>query len=191
MNKPTLSSLIAWMAAAALTACGGGDSAGIGGTVQGLAAGQTVTLQDNGSDSLTVTTGGNFRFAVTLQAGVPYNVSVLTQPVGGICQVANGTGQVDGSGDSVTSIAVACVTTASVGGTVSGLAVGAAVTLTNGTVLLPVAANGPFAFPDVLVAGTSFQVSVAQQPLGQVCTVANGAGTVSATSGSAVTVTCV
>ena len=190
-SKKIARTLVALTAALALAACGGGgNNAGIGGTVNGLNAGQSVVLQDNNADSLTVTASGSFRFATTLADGAGYSVTILTQPTGQICEVASGTGQVDQVGNSVTSVAIACVTTSSVGGTISGLATGTAVTLSNGSVLLPVAANGTFAFPGALVAGTSFKVTVATQPLGQTCTVVGGVGSVTAASESAITVTC-
>jgi hypothetical protein len=176
--------------AVCLAACGGGSHAGIGGTVSGLNTGQSVTLQDNNTDSLTVTANGSFRFGTELDGGSTYSVTILTQPVGQICELANGTGAVDSGADSITSVAVACVATSSVGGTVTGLATGTAVTLSNGAVLLPVATNGPFAFPGVLVAGTNYEVIVATQPLGQTCTVTNGVGSVTAASEAAITVTC-
>jgi hypothetical protein len=62
--------------------------------------------------------------------------------------------------------------------------------LSNGSVLLPVATDGPFAFPGVLVNGTNYQVSVATEPAGQTCALTNGTGVISATSQNAVTVTC-
>jgi hypothetical protein len=190
-NRRTLQAGLCCAAAAALAACGGGSNdASIGGTVSGLNAGQSVVLQDNNSDSLTITASGSFRFATALPSGSIYSVSVLTQPAGQICEVANGAGDVDAGGNAVSGVAVACVNTSSLGGTVSGLAAGTAVTLSNGSVLLPVAANGGFAFPGVLVAGTAFQVTVATPPLGQSCTVLNGVGTVTSSSQNLITVTC-
>ena len=62
---------------AALTACGGGSSPtppspptstySIGGTISGLDTGESVHLQDNGGDDLTVSANGAFTFA----GGVP------------------------------------------------------------------------------------------------------------------------
>jgi hypothetical protein len=173
-----------------LAACGGKDGAGIGGTLSGLAAGQVVALSDNNTDALTLEANGTFQFPTDLASGAPYSVAVVGQPSGQVCEVANGAGTVDSSGDAVTNVAVACVTTSSLGGTVSGLAAGTAVTLSNGTVLLPVTTNGAFAFPGVLVAGTNYEVTVATQPLGQTCAVVNGTGAITAASVNAVGVTC-
>ncbi len=173
-----------------LTACGGGGSAPIEGTVSGLGTGLSVTLQDNGTDTLTVSSNGQFAFADKLAGAAAYNVTILTQPPGQVCELTNGSGAVDAGGDTVTSVAVACVNTSSVGGTVTGLAAGAAVTLSNGTVLLPLATNGPFAFPGLLTEGTLYQVAVATQPIGQTCTVLNGVGSVTSSASTPITVTC-
>ena len=76
------------------------------------------------------------------------------------------------------------------GGTVSGLAAGTSVTLSDGSVLLPVAINGSFAFPGLLAVGTAYQMTIATQPAGGTCTILNGSGTVAAGSPVNVQVTC-
>jgi len=85
----------------------------VGGTLTGLPAGDTVTLQDNGSDNLTLSTNGTFTFPTALPNGQSYSVtvsrtggetSILTeiyQPV-----VVNGSGTI--SGANVTNVAVQC-----------------------------------------------------------------------------------
>jgi hypothetical protein len=187
-GRPTL---LVFTLALALAACGGdGSHASIGGTLSGLNAGQSVVLQDNDVDTLQLTSNGAFRFAATLAGGAGYRVTILTQPAGEICEVANGVGQVDPGADSINGVAVTCVATSPLGGTISGLAAGTAMTLSNGAVLLPVAANGTFAFPGRLLAGTAYEIRVATQPRGQTCTVRDGAGSVNAASDSAVTVIC-
>jgi hypothetical protein len=176
--------------AALLVACGGTDQATIGGSLSGLGTGLTLTLQDNGSDSLTLTGNGSFAFASRVSEDGVYAVTVLTQPVGEDCLVVNGSGSVDNSGDSIDTVAVTCVATASIVGSVSGLVPGTAVTLSDGGVLLPVATNGPFAFPGTVLPGTAYDVSVATQPLGETCTVSNGSGTVGVGGTTQVIVTC-
>jgi hypothetical protein len=176
--------------AALVGGCGGTSEASIGGTLTGLGTGQSVVVQDNGGDNLTLSANGAFSFHTQVASGTSYSVTILTQPTGEVCVVANGTGAVDSSGDNVASVAIQCTPDASLGGTVSGLAAGAAVTLTNGSVLLPIAVNGAFSFPGLVENGTSYTVTVATQPVGQTCTVTNGAGTVSAASLTAITVTC-
>ena len=65
---------------------------------------------------------------------------------------------------------VSCAFTASLRGTVSGAAAGAAVTLINGSSLLALTANGPFAFAELLIDGTAYNVRVLVQPAGVTCT---------------------
>ncbi|MDE1956529.1 MAG: hypothetical protein KGJ03_12480, partial [Betaproteobacteria bacterium] len=56
--------LLAALGAIVLTACGGGaDAFSIGGSLRGLAAGEQVTLLDNGGDMLILVGNGAFSFA--------------------------------------------------------------------------------------------------------------------------------
>jgi hypothetical protein len=176
-----------------LTACGGGDYvANVGGTVGGLNSGQSLTLQNDGKDNLSVSKNGSFFFSKKSVLGEAYKATLLTQPNGQVCQVFNGTGSVNSRSDDVTSIVVTCVNLPVLAGTVSGLAAGTTLTLANAGVQLPVNSNGGFAFPGVLAIGTSYQVSVLIQPTGQTCTVTNGSGTTTntITPPTPVTVTC-
>ena len=80
---------------------------------------------------------------------------------------------------------------ATIGGTVNGLASGQQVILqVNGGNALTVTANGAFTFSASLASSASYSVTVSTQPSGQICTVANGSGTATANV-SNVTVTCV
>jgi hypothetical protein len=183
------------IAASMLAACGGGGggSASIGGTVTGLTNGRTLVMQNNAADDFSIVGNGatsfTFAFSKGVGAGDAYNVSVLTQPLGQTCAVTKGSGSVNSNADSVTTVAVACTTTSSVVGTVSGLQAGVAVTLnSNGTTVL--AGNGPFTFAGILPAGSTYTVTVATQPLGQTCAIANASGTVVANTSAQVTVTC-
>lgn len=80
----------------------------VGGTVTGLASGQSAVLQNNGGDDLTVSTDGGFQFATALSTGSSYAVTVKTQPTGQTCQVSNGTGTIGTS--NVTNVQVTCTT---------------------------------------------------------------------------------
>jgi hypothetical protein len=65
----------------------------------------------------------------------------------------------------------------SVGGSVSGLATGTTVSLTNnGGSTLSVSANGTFTFPTPVPQNGSYNVTVATQPKGQICTVSSASG---------------
>jgi uncharacterized protein with beta-barrel porin domain len=178
------------LTAALLAACGGsGEDATIGGTITGLSAGLSAVLADNATSNLTLTGNGNFTFGTTLATGATYDVTVVTQPLGETCTVANGSGTVNAT-DNVTDVAVSCVVSASIVGTVSGLAAGTSVTLGDGTVLLPIASNGAFAFPGVLTAGSAYAITIAVQPAGETCVLGNAAGTIPAAGVASITVTC-
>ncbi|MEP6884864.1 MAG: beta-propeller fold lactonase family protein [Gammaproteobacteria bacterium] len=103
----------------------------IGGTVSGIEAGQSVQLQNNGRDDLTVSANGAFTFATRVTSGGAYAVTVSSL-AGRTCTVAGGSGT---ASTNVTRVAVVCVTNPppsdgfTVGGTVSGL-VGQGLTLT-------------------------------------------------------------
>jgi len=78
-----------------------------------------------------------------------------------------------------------------VGGTVSGLASGASVTLNdNGGDPVTVSVNGNFTFPTALAAGSSYDASVATQPNGETCTVSNASGRVGSGAVTSISVTC-
>lgn len=177
--------------ASLLAACGGGDTkATIGGTVSGLTSGTSVSLRNSNGDTLAISANQSFTFPTEIAAGNTYEVTVLTQPVGETCTVGNGTGTVDSQGDNVSNVTIACSVTSSVGGTLSGLASGNSVWLsTNGSVLT-LAANGAFAFPGLLSAGTAYDVTIVQQPAQQTCSVANPTGTVASGAMASVLVTC-
>jgi len=80
-------------------------------------------------------------------------------------------------------------TTHTIGGTVSGLS-GTVVLADNGGNQLSLAADGAFTFAAALKTGTAYAVTVATQPSGQTCSVADGTGTVGASNVTNVAVTC-
>lgn len=65
----------------------------VGGVVSGL-VGNSVTIQNNGGDDLTLSANGDFTFATTLNFGDAYAVTVKTQPGGMMCSIQNGSGTV-------------------------------------------------------------------------------------------------
>src|SRR6185295_10269595 len=68
----------------------------IGGTISGLAPGDSITLRNNGVDTLVRSTNGGFTFAVLVASGQPYAVTVVspTSPISQTCTVTSGTGTV-------------------------------------------------------------------------------------------------
>jgi BspA type Leucine rich repeat region (6 copies) len=81
----------------------------VGGTLTGLPAGDTVTLQDNGSDNLTLSNNGTFTFPTALPDGQSYSVT-FSRAGGGTSiyppVTANYSGTI--SGANVTNVAVQC-----------------------------------------------------------------------------------
>lgn len=87
----------------------------IGGTAAGLTGSgglQSVVLQNNGGDTLTVSINGAFTFAKavtsTRKDDATYNVTVLTQPIGQTCTVTNGSGTAK---NKITNVLVNCSST--------------------------------------------------------------------------------
>jgi hypothetical protein len=178
-------------------ACGGGSIAGtkqgattftVGGTVSGLATGTSVTLSDGAGSSVTVNANGSFVFPAALNASASYNVTVSTQPSGENCSVSNATGVANAN---ITNVSVTCSPdTFTIGGTLSGLASGATIVLSdNGTDNLSLTADGSFTFAQPVASGSPYAVTVKTPPAGQTCTVSNGSGTATANVTN-VSVTC-
>ncbi len=98
-----------------LAACGGGGGGGgtpmpqtytIGGAVSGLATGESVTLADNGTDTVVVSGDTTFVFPTKVAQSGSYAVTVMTQPAAQNCTVSAGSGS--GLTGNVTTVAVAC-----------------------------------------------------------------------------------
>ncbi|MEQ5838511.1 NHL repeat-containing protein [Paraburkholderia acidicola] len=79
----------------------------VSGTVAGLSSGETLTLLDNGSDSLTLTGNGAFTFAALVPANIKagYGVTVGSVSPTIYCSINNGSGSVTAN---VTNVAVIC-----------------------------------------------------------------------------------
>ena len=160
-------------------------------TVVGL-QGTGLVLTNNGGDDLPITGDGVFSFA-SVARGAAYSVAVKTQPSNPtqLCSISHGSGTLGGS---VTDVQVTCSRTAfSVGGTVTGL-LGAGAALQNSAGDdLPVNADGTFTFATPVASGASYDVTVRTQPSHptQVCTVANGTGTVGDSNVTNVAISCV
>lgn len=183
------------LAAASLLACGGGGSGSSSGaytvsvSVSGLQAGKTVTLLDNGTDSLPVAANGTLAFATMLSSGAAYAVTVATQPVGQTCTVESGSGTI---GTNNVLVGVICSTDSyTVGGSVSGLISGTTLTLQDGQGgQATITTNGTYAFNTSLPSGTSYTVSLVSPPAGESCAVANATGTVAGSNVTNANVSC-
>lgn len=169
----------------------------VGGTVSGLVGTGLVLSLNGGAQTLPVSANGAFAFGSAVVEGSSYSVTVQTQPSSPsqTCTVSNGSGTV--STVSVTNIAVNCVTNlanVTVGGTVSGLVgAGLVISLNGGSQSLPVSANGAFTFPNSIIEGSAYSVTVQTQPSGplQTCSVTNGSGNAGNSNVTNILVTCV
>ncbi|CAJ0783523.1 beta-propeller fold lactonase family protein [Ralstonia chuxiongensis] len=148
----------------------------IGGTVTGLGTGKEVVLRNNGGDPLTLSANGSFTFAVRVLYQRSYAITIDTNPTGQTCVVTDGNG--GGVSANVDSVKVLCsVNTYSVGGSVTGLASSAQVTLLYNGARVLTNANGAITFPTAIPYGGNYTITVAEQPSGQYCSVLNGSGT--------------
>ena len=169
------------------------SSFSIGGSVSGLAAGDSLVLANNGGDDLAVSANGNFAFATPRASGASYNVTVLSHagPTAQTCTVSSGAGVV-GSGN-VATVAINCEANSfTVGGTVTGLSGAGLVLQNNAGESVTVAQNGSFSFATPIASGGAYSVTKFSDPVNpwQTCTLANAAGTVAAANVTSVTVSC-
>ena len=122
-----LSTLLPIFAAALLGGCGGGgggNNAGsltnapsstpsasitysVGGNISGIPINESVVINNNNTDALTVTSDGPFTFANTLNNNASYSVAVSSSPPNYTCLVSNGTGTVNSA--NVSNISINCV----------------------------------------------------------------------------------
>jgi uncharacterized repeat protein (TIGR03803 family) len=163
----------------------------VGGSISGLASGESVVLQNNGGNTTTVSANGSFHFSTQLVGYTPYAVTVLTQPTGQVCTPASASGTLTEA--DVNSVQIACTTdTFTISGSVSGLTSGAHVTLqNNGGDSIIVSANGTFTFPTPIPYNTQYAVTIQTQPTGLTCGLRAGSGTINLANVTGVQVTCV
>ena len=165
-------------------------------TVTGLAAGSSVTLENEGANPLVVTSNTTVDFAGSVADGAAYDVTVSAQPTAPAqtCTVSGGTGVVSGSSPSAVIVNCGSGGSYTVGGTVSGLHSQDVLQLSlDGGAALFVSANGAFAFPTALANGASYTVAVVANPLvpvAQTCAVGMGTGAVAGANVNTITVTC-
>lgn len=74
------------------------------GTMTGLVS-NSIVLQNNGQDNVTVSSNGTFAFPTPPEIGSSYNVTILTQPADLTCFVQNGSGTFNGR---LTDMVVTC-----------------------------------------------------------------------------------
>ena len=162
----------------------------VGVNLTGLSAGSVILK--NGSDTLNLSANGGFTFSTPLASGAPYAVSVLIQPAGQACSVTGGD---NGNGSGVISnsnvtVGVNCVSTYTVGGSISGLTATGLVLRLNATSLIVANGATTFKFASALTNGATYNVSVGIQPVGLTCSVNSGTGVISGANINNVAVNC-
>jgi len=170
------------------------DTWTVGGTVTGLVEDNTVVLQNNGGDDLTVAANGAFSFPTALPEGRPFKAGVLVHPTtpNQTCTVTGGEGTVRAA--NVTGIKVECkLNTYKVGGKVSGLPEGDQLVLRNNKgddLVIP--GNGEFSFSQALNDGSAYEVTIHSQKLTPkwFCLLENAAGKLAGSDVSNVDVAC-
>ena len=157
----------------------------VGGTISGLSG--SVTLLNNGTNALTVTSNAGFTFTNALASG-PYSVTVAIQPSGQSCAVSNGAGSINSS--NITDVGVTCVNTYTVGGSITGLNAAGLVLKLNSANLIVASAANSFKFATALTTGSAYSVTVGIQPVGQTCLLANNSGVMGTANINSVSVSC-
>ena len=174
------------------------DAYNVGGTINGLANGEVVTLA-NGSDTKTITgTGVPVTFTFTNKVAYlgSYAVSVSTQPTHQTCSVSGLTGSGAGVNADVNAVTLTCSGNSyNIGGTITGLASGEVVTLANGSDTKTISGTGApvtFTLNNKVAYLGSYSVAVSTQPLHQTCSVSGSTGTGSGVNAdvSSVTLAC-
>ncbi|MEE4108948.1 MAG: hypothetical protein V2I24_06350 [Halieaceae bacterium] len=130
-----------------------------------------------GKPALTIST--------TYVSGTPITASATYSGTLGELNLKAGEFLFDWGADSITF----SIPGSTVGGVVRGLV--GSITLQNNTgAELTLAKNGSFSFPEELVFGESYDVTIVGQPGGQTCSVGNGRGVIKRDNIGSVTVTC-
>ncbi len=180
-RRARVANVLALSACLTLAACGGSPDwkdakpyVTVGGKATGITGTVVLNLKGIDGETLSLTQSGPFSFPLAIPISTGYQAVVVSAPAGTNCVLTNDTGTT--LGPDVTSIGVACTTSYPIGGTVSG-ATGSVVLQNNGGDNHTVNGNGSFVFATPVQAGLTYSVTVLSSPIGQACTVANGAST--------------
>ena len=156
------------------------DFFNVGVTVNGLASGNSVFLENNGGDLLEVSSNNSLtHFSTQVSNGLDYLITFNTQPTSPnqVCSIEIGeeTGTVNAAD---VNVAVNCVTLYSIGVTVTGLSGNNSIELTTNSQSLDFSNNTSLNFPNQLLDGTVYAVVLTAQPSSpdQVCSITGGNG---------------
>jgi hypothetical protein len=161
----------------------------VGGSISGLENATGLVLTNGTSTDIVPASATRFTLGAPVSAGSAYVVRVQSQPTGMTCSAGNGSGTMPTH--NVTDVSIICSDEAySLGGTIAGLAAaGLVLSDGNDTYSLPANATS-FTMPAAVAYGSSYKVSVQEQPPGLTCTVNGGTGTMPRSAVTDVAVTC-
>lgn len=165
----------------------------VAGNLTGLEAGNSLVVQNNLKDDLTLSTNGDFSFSTPIDDLYPYSVSVFTHPTSPnqTCDVFQGTGTINGNG--VDNIDIVCsINTYFLGGNVSGLLDGNDLLLSNESNFKLIDQNGTYIFNTPVPDESEYDVQIYLQPSSpiQPCQVMNGTSTISGDDVTNIDVNC-
>ncbi|AOP35086.1 hypothetical protein A0128_15300 [Leptospira tipperaryensis] len=164
----------------------------VGGTISGL-SGTGLTLKNNGTDDIAITTNGTYTFSTGISSGGTYNVTVSQNPSSPTqtCSVTNGSGLISGSNK--TNVDITCSTNSyTIGGSASNVIGSGLVLKNNGADPISITADGSFSFGTSVASGSAYSVTIQQNPTSptQLCTLSNSSGTIGSSAISNVGVAC-
>jgi hypothetical protein len=165
---------IALAIALGLAGCGGTASFPISGTVAGLDY-DGLVLNTNGMDLKVGAKETSFIFPNSLSYGDVYNVVAKAQPAHQTCTVQNGA-DTAGRLTSISVVVQCALTQYTIGGNIVGGLTSDGLQLTNGSaggsVVIPAGATS-FVFANTVPFGSSYGVTVLNQPTKENCSVTN------------------
>ncbi len=162
----------------------------LSGSITGL-SGSGLVLTLNGSNSISLPSGAsNFSFGKKLRSGENYTIGISDYPSTPLqaCTLINSSGVI--SSENISNIQINCLDGYKISGSVAGLT-GSLVLTNNGVDSLTISANGifsPFIIPLENLA--SYNIIVTSNPLGQICYVVQGTGTIAASDITNVEIQC-
>jgi hypothetical protein len=159
-------------------------------TVSGLAAGASLTVGDNQSDSLSFGTNTTQTFAKSYASGATYSVTVTTQPAGETCTLSSNASGTITANVTVTATCTPNTANYSLSVAATGLATGATLVVSDSQLdVLTFTTNTTQTFAKTYTSGSAYSVTITTQPTGKTCTLgSNASGTI--TANTTVTATC-
>ncbi|MDA1354392.1 MAG: hypothetical protein O3A01_08030 [bacterium] len=145
-----------------------------------MSDGATLTLRLNDTENLELSENGAFSFIADFLEGALYDVEILTQPLNHACSIVGSSGTINEF--DITSVEVTCLSSFSIGGTISHYISGPVTLQLNGDDTVVVDSVGSFLFNTRLFSGDSYNVIMIDKPGDIVCTPSNPSGTVSSSN---------